>query len=58
MVPSAGTGGAVEGERRKGLGVWAQQIETIIYRMENNKIILSSTGDNIQYPVIKFHGKG
>ena len=43
---------------RDGLGVWYQQIQTIIYRMGvNNKVLLYSTGNYIQYPVIEHSGK-
>lgn len=37
MAASAGTGGGGGWERRKGLGVWGQQIQTIIYRMEKQQ---------------------
>ena len=32
--------------------------ETIIYRMDNNKILLYSTGEHIQYSLISYHEKG
>ena len=31
--------------------------ETIIYRMDNNKILLYSTGEHIQYSLISYHEK-
>ena len=42
----------------EGLGVWGQQMQTIIYReWINNKVLLYSTGNYIQYPVINHNGK-
>lgn len=35
----------------EGLGVWGQQMQTIVYRI-NNKVRLYSTGNYIQYPLI------
>ena len=32
-------------------------MQTIIYRMDNNKVLLYSTGNYIQYPVINHNGK-
>ena len=53
------TGGCQEGGRweRVGLGVWDQQMQTGIYRMDNNKVLLYSTGNHIQHPVINHNGK-
>ena len=34
------------------LGVWDKQIQTIICRMAKNKVLLDSTGNYNQYPVI------
>ena len=43
---------------RDGLRVWDQQMQTIIYiEWINNKVLLYSTENNIQYPVIKHNGK-
>ena len=47
-----------EGEwGRDRLGVWDQQMQTIIYRMDKQKVLLYSTGNYIQYPVINHNGK-
>ena len=32
-------------------------VQTIICRMDNNKVLLYSTGNYIQYPVINHNGK-
>ena len=32
-------------------------MQTGIYRMDNNKVLLYSTGNYIQYPVINHNGK-
>ena len=37
-------------------GVWDQQIHTTIYKI-NSKVLLQSTGNYIQYPVINHNGK-
>ena len=42
---------------RDGQGVWDQQMQTIIYRMDKQQVLLYSTGDYIQYPVINHNGK-
>ena len=44
---------------REGLGVADQQMQTIIYIFIaiNNKVLLYSTGNYIQYPVINHNGK-
>ena len=42
---------------RDGLGVWDQQIQTIIYRMDTRQDRTYSTGNSIQYPVINHNGK-
>ena len=44
-----------EGVGRDGLGVWDYQMQTSIYR--NNKVLVYSTGNYIQYPVINYNGK-
>ena len=38
------------------LGVWDYQIQITIYKI-NNKVILHSTGNYIQYPGINHNGK-
>ena len=45
-----------EKEGRDRLGVWDQQTQTTIYKINNN-ILLYSTGNYIQYPVINHNGK-
>ena len=40
-----------------GVGVWDQQMQTSINRMDNNKVLLYSTGNYSQYPVINHTGK-
>ena len=45
-----------EKEGRYRLGVWDQQSQTTIYKINNN-ILLYSTGNYIQYPVINHKGK-
>ena len=42
---------------RDGLGDWDQEMQTIIYRMDNNKVLLYSTVNYIQYSVNKPYGK-
>ena len=44
---------------RDRLGVWDQQMQTIIYRTDKQQgpILLYSTGNYIQYPVINHNGK-
>ena len=41
---------------RDKLGVWDQQIQTTIYKI-NNKVLLYSTGNYIQYPLVNHNGK-
>ena len=41
---------------REGLGVWDEQMQTIIGWI-NNKVLLYSTGNYIQYPVINCDGE-
>ena len=41
---------------RDKLGVWDYQIQTTIYKI-NNKVLLCSTGNYIQYPVLNHNGK-
>ena len=38
-------------------GVWDEQMPTITYRINNNKVLLDSPGNCIQYPVINHNGK-
>ena len=40
-----------------GLGVWDYQMQTIIYRMDKQQVLLYSTGKYFQYPVINHNGK-
>ena len=40
---------------RDGLGVWDQQMQTIIYRMDKQQVY--KTGNYIQYPMINHNGK-
>ena len=46
-----------KGWRREGLGVEDQQVQTVIYRMDNKMVLLWSTENYNQYPVIKHNGK-
>ena len=41
-----------KGAERDKLGVWDQQIQTTIYKLDNNKVLLYSTENYIQYSVI------
>ena len=45
------------GWKRDGLGVWDQQIQTIIYRMDKGQVLLYSIGNYIQYPVTNHNEK-
>ena len=45
------------GGLRDGLGVWDQQMQTRIYRMDKQQFPLYSKGKSIQYPVINNSGK-
>ena len=51
------TSGCQEGKgwQKVGVGVWDQQIQTDIYR--NNKVLLYSKENHIQYPLISHNGK-
>ena len=42
---------------KEGLRDWGQQMPTIIYTLINNKVLLYSTENCIQYPVINNNGK-
>ena len=42
--------------RKDKLGVWVQQIQTLVYKI-NNKFLLYSTGKYVQYLVINYNGK-
>ena len=50
-----------KGKGRRGigdvLGVWAEQIHTAIYKIEENKDLLCSTGNYIQHPIITYMRK-
>ena len=45
------------GEGRNKLGVWDQQIHTIIYKIDKQQGPTDSTGNYIQYLVITYNGK-
>lgn len=42
---------------RDGLGVWAQQMQTLTCRMDKHRVLLFSTGNYVQYPELKHNGK-
>ena len=42
---------------KDGGGIWDQQMQTAVQRKDNNKILLYSTGDYIQYSVVNHNGK-
>ena len=42
---------------KNGFGVWGQQMQTIIYRMDKQQVLLYSTGKCIQYFVKNHNGK-
>ena len=42
---------------RFGLGVWDKLMQTGIYRMDKQKVLLNDTGNYIQYSVINHNGK-
>ena len=46
-----------KGKGRDKLGVWDQQIHTTVYTINNNKDLLYSTWDYIQYLVTTYNGK-
>ena len=46
-----------KGEERDRLGVWDYQMQTIIYKMDKQQVLLCSTGKYIQYSVIKHNEK-
>ena len=46
-----------EGCKREGLGVWGQQMQTIIHRMDEQPSPMYSTGNYIQYSIINHDGK-
>ena len=50
-------GKAARGEGRNKLGVWDQQIQTAIYKIDTNKVLLNSTENYIQYLIINHNGK-
>ena len=45
------------GWERVGLEIWNQQMQTIYREWISNKVLLYSTGNYIQYPVINHNGK-
>ena len=45
------------GRERVGLGVWDQQMQTIIYRMDKKQGPIIQHREYIQYPVISHNGK-
>ena len=42
---------------KDGLGIWGWQMQTTTFRVDRHKVLMYSTGDNIQYPVINHTGK-
>ena len=46
-----GKGGRVK------LGVWDQQIQATVYKIDKQQVLLYSTGNYIQYPLINHSGK-
>ena len=42
---------------RDGVGGWGQQMQTTIYRMDKKQVLLYSTKNYIQYPMISHHGQ-
>ena len=44
------------GGGKNGLGVWGQQMKLLDIEWINNKVLLYSTGDYIQYPRINHNG--
>ena len=43
---------------RVGLGVWISRCKLVYIEWINNRVLLYSTGNYIQYPIIKHNGKG
>ena len=50
-------GGRGWGGGRDSMGVWDQQKQTFACRMDKNKMLLYSTGNSIQHPVINHNRK-
>ena len=50
------TKGEREQERDK-LGIWDQQIQANIHKIGRHKVLLYSTGNYTQYPVMSHNGK-
>ena len=49
-----------KGQRRRerhGLGIWGEQMQTIIQKMDKQQGPTVYTGNYIQYPVINHNGK-
>ena len=44
------------GKERDGLGAWGWYIPAVTLEWINNKILMCSPGDYIQYPVINHYG--
>lgn len=44
------------GGGRDALGIWDYQVQTLIRKI-NNKVLLCSTGNDNQYPVVSHNGK-
>ena len=53
------TGDCQGGRRwgRDGVGCWGQQMQTFMYKMDNNKVLLYNTENYIKYPTINHNGK-
>ena len=49
------TKGERQGEGK--LGVWDQQIQTTVYKIDKHMVLLYSTGNYIQYLVVNYNGK-
>ena len=47
-----------EGQGRDGLGIWDQQMQTIIYKTDKQQGLTVQYKDYIQHPVINHNGKG
>ena len=45
------------GWEKDGVGGCGQQMQTITYRMDKQQVLLYSTGNYIQYPMINHNGK-
>ena len=45
------------GEGEEWTGVWGWQMETVTLKWINNKVLICSTENYFQYPVINYNGK-